>query len=59
MEDQTTAVAEVGCITVIVLFVGIVGIFDVSTGLNTIFTQEGNVVGLVDLNTSNFVETFT
>ena len=57
MEDQTAAVVEVGGITVIVLLVGGIGVLNGCTGANTILTQEGDVVGLVDLDTSDLIQT--
>ena len=59
MEDQAAAVGEVGSVAVAVLLVGSVGVLDGGASLGAVLTKEGQVVGLVDLNTGDLIETST
>ena len=59
MEDQSTGIAEVAGVAVVILFVSSIGVLDCRTSTNAILSEERNVVGLLDLDTSNLKQAFT
>ena len=59
MEDQTAAVGEVGGNTIGVVLTGNGSSINGSTRSGTILPKEGDVVGLLDGDTSNLIETIT
>ena len=59
VEDQTAAVGEVGADAISIVLTGHSSSVDLLTSSRAITLQERNVVGLVDLDTGDLIETFT